>query len=358
MKTIAVLSSIFIVIVSQSVAQPPFAQKGSGLFSTGATPSTVLAMAAASIAPGEWAEVTSTDLVATMGTPALTSAVNVWGETLAWDSTGGVGYWVGGDHNDESYFNTYTEATSDWAMLDRPAWMLIPTIHQWEHLSIDPAARQLYFWEGISTNFWRYDIATTTWSAIASPVSLAVNWRTIGAITWVEDWNALLTFIDDRLFRFDKSTDSWSVIDDIPVRHAYETFAEYNPVVNKAIFGGGFDESVGPTADRLELWSIDNAEIITQMNDVAFSLRVRGICPVVTYDPVGGDFLVLRPEQDEFYSYNVLTDTWTLLETSATLPTDFKYVSAAPIPELGVVLFVNMQSKVAGNLWVYKHANL
>jgi hypothetical protein len=140
----------------------------------------------------------------------------------------------------------------------------------------------------------------------------------------------------------------------------YHTLAEYNPVHEVVIFGGG--ENYSPYQAFRTLYKLAPNGSITALRDAPFTLRVN--LSIVTVDPVSGDYLVFGPN-GEFYAFDVTANTWT--QQTGTAPfaspkrdssvTAVDLTVATPISTYGVVMFVK---HIPGNadqtkVYLYKH---
>jgi hypothetical protein len=121
--------------------------------------------------------------------------------------------------------------------------------------------------------------------------------------------------------------------------------AEYNPVHNIVIFGGGDGNN--------QLYKIDVNEKITAL---APSPAVVGCHPssgILTVDPVSGHYLHMNGD-GRFFQYDVVSDVWTELGTS--LPfSNINNTIASPVSTYGVIMVVAFNWENS-KIWLYKHA--
>jgi hypothetical protein len=93
---------------------------------------------------------------------------------------------------------------------------------------------------------------------------------------------------------------------------------------------------------------------ITQLNNPPISLYDgSGWNGTLTVDPVSGTYLILTPTTREFYTYDVLTDTWQA-QNCPSKPSMSQGVAATPIAKYGVTFFVNCGSTTC-HAYLYKH---
>jgi hypothetical protein len=155
------------------------------------------------------------------------------------------------------------------------------------------------------------------------------------------------------LIRFDVPANQWKRVGpgrNLPMG-SHNHFAEYNPVHKTVIFGG-------PASDRL--YKVDVSLAITRIATGPFSLGNRSA--IVTVDPASGQYLALKNE-DNFYAYDVPTDTWHKIPGTVPVLFTFGYYDpinifgcvATPLWDLGAIIFVKQRSSTA-KVMVYKHA--
>src|SRR5207302_10566330 len=136
----------------------------------------------------------------------------------------------------------------------------------------------------------------------------------------------------------------------------YHNFAEYNPVRKVMVFGGG----EGGAATR-KIWKLDATGAVTPLNDAPVALGIQN--SIFTVDPASGDYLVFT-STNQFYVYNVVTDTWTLRASGSSVPiwttsySDAVHgVVGGPISTYGVNVFVTCDGADNCKVNLYKHSS-
>lgn len=340
-----------------AIAASPFDRQGSGQFSTSST--TALGELAASLSAGEWGQLTTINLVPTLGQTNLlngnitTGNDTSYSDSLAWDSTGQLALFVGQDHYTTpphiARLSIYDASSNTWSNGDYQSWMGTIT-HGYDHNAVDPARRDFYYMMYNSRVLRQYDIATASWSEKASaPVSVFPIFTITSALAWFPERDTLIAFSHRYLGEYDPDTNSWSAlytVADNPAQQNYHTIMEYNPVHNVVLFGGG-----GYLPRKL--FKLDATGTVTQLADAPIDIFIGGETNNLVVDPVSGDYLYIT-NANVFYKYDITVDEWTLL-SSAGLPARWNTI-AAPIDTYGVIMFVTLNGTSTGTVWVYKHA--
>jgi hypothetical protein len=103
-----------------------------------------------------------------------------------------------------------------------------------------------------------------------------------------------------------ENTQSWSQLaSSLDFGYATWQFAEYNPVHHVMVFGNA--------SGTKKMWKISTSGQVAQLYNLPITLyEGSAYAGVFTVDPVSGDYLALTAVNRQFYTYNVLTDTWTL----------------------------------------------
>ncbi len=152
---------------------------------------------------------------------------------------------------------------------------------------------------------------------------------------------------------FDNTYPGW------PNLGGYHSIAEYDPVHNVFLIGGGNDSQI-----MYKVTIVSGRPVRTRLNDAPFTIGVgEGDQHTnVTADPVTGEFIIYRRSTGTFYGYNIMTDTWRTLGTSGDgrmppIPSTSGGTSAvaAPINSYGVIMYIGQNGSQA-SVYLYKHA--
>jgi hypothetical protein len=288
-------------------------------------------------------------------------------ESIKWDPLTRQLFFLGMDHhpNTGQRFVSYSDSTNTWQILPQTSWMATGGVHHgYDHQALDVANRYLYVrGHYMDRSVYRYQIDTKTWERVQDNNVLEYSqccggwdyFPELNGVVWFQgsDTQSGSTFYGG-LFLRDDLTGSWRRLGQSAAYLAgtYHNFAEYNPKQKVVIFGGG------DGATRT-LYKLDSSGTITSLKPAPVDLGITK--SIVTTDPVTGKYLVLSNTGSSFYSYEVASDTWTLLPAAPILssgqsssgPT-FGTV-ATPVSTYGVTLFVQCNP---GNcaVYLYKHS--
>lgn len=335
----------------------------SGAFTVQAPLNSALAQLVATMNAGDLEQLTTVNML-----PVITQAagnIGFFATDMGWDSASHKLFFVGASHGQPPRFVEYDEATNTWTHLADPYWF--PSgLHGYDHSEVDLSRSEFYHMPYFNRTGYRYDIATDTWSALTTvPDGLAGYWRTTSGVAWFPEMDALIVYNAPGVIKYSRASNTWSLIeyiaDDlgwqglvgevwVPQPDAgWSTIAEYNPVHGVVLFGAGV---YGPR----KIFKLDAAGTITQLADAPIDLQITASSTVLTVDPVSGDYIVVTTDRD-LYSYDITTDTWTLLDTGIPLPTGANTSTiAAPIPDYGVIFFASSFQSSVSQAWIYKHA--
>lgn len=321
-----------------------------------------------SLQPGTWAELATTNISPTLSNTGGASN-NIFGFTdnAVWDSVSKNLFYVGGDHSPVPCyprFVSFTESTNTWQILSQPSWFPCTTgtaMHGYDHSAVDVVGRKLYHRPYNGTVVRKYDITTQTWSDLPSiPTSVMGYNNCCVGVEWFPERQSLIyvsleSGSNGSVAEYRESTGQWTRIgpgSNLPMG-AYHHFAEYNPVHHIVLFGGGNGSQA--------VYKLTPAGQITRMQDAPVGVGIQA--SIITVDPVSGDYLVFT-SNNYFYSYNVITDVWTLISSGGTsVPiwttgygNSIHGVVAAPVSNYGVTTFVTCNFS-ACKVNLYKHSN-
>ncbi|MCA9741027.1 MAG: hypothetical protein H6695_19780 [Deferribacteres bacterium] len=311
-----------------------------------------LARLAANLQPGSWAELEThgmtKELIASNGSYRT---ILEYADKAVWDSDSETLFFVGGGHYAGMEFISYNAQTNTWEHLDDPYWFSgIEICHAYHAVAIDVKRRLLFFLLCNSRKVYQYHIETKQWSQL--PENPNGSTSSAMALEYFPEMDGLVHVINGEVNFFDKKKSNWlNLAMDLTMGN-YHNFAEYNPVHNSILFGGGNSST--------DIYKLVADGGIQKMTSAPFVLALSRA--VITSDPVSGEFLVLGGETD-FYSYNIKTDYWKR-QPSPTVPI-FKHVAnesnifgclAAPVSNYGIVMFVKLTKARSARVFLYKHA--
>lgn len=322
---------------------------------------------AASMQPGTWAELTTSNISATLAkTGGSSNVILAYADTAVWDPASQRFFFVGGDHGPSSScprFVSFTESTNTWQILQEvgswsTSWSPCGTtpMHGYNHTAIDTSRGKLYHRPFGDAVVRKYDIASKTWSDLpAVPNSVMGYSQCCVGVAWFPERNSLIyasieSGTNGALAEYSETTGQWRRIAGNLPMGAYQNFAKYNPVQQVVLFGGG-------EGDR-HIYKLDSAGQVTALKDAPIPVGIME--SVVTVDPVTGKYLIFGNSND-FYVYDVTSDNWTL-QTGATPPIFSPPVHDPPISGIVVATVsqygVNMFVKCYRNdcrVYLYKH---
>lgn len=317
--------------------------------------------AAAAMQAGQWRQLATSNINATLIASGASGIVFGFTETIKWDPTSRQLFFLGGDHADVPHFIRYQESTNSWARLPRPSWMGSATMHGYDHTAIDAQRRFLYHrpYPG-GSSVHRYNIDTQSWSSLPAPPNSVMGYdNCCVGIDFFPELDAVVyasveSGNDGALVKLDVTTNQWSrVTQPVLTMGTLHHFAEYNPVHKVVLFGGGDGSR--------NVYKVNASGQVTTLRQAPVTLGVQS--SIVTVDPISGDYLVFT-EAGQFYVYKVATDTWTAQSGASALPiwtTSYSNavhgVVAAPIATHGVTLFVTCNGSNDCRVNLYKHGS-
>jgi hypothetical protein len=322
----------------------------SGVYATAGA--SVLSDAANQLQPGQWVVVNTQNFNAALLDDGAAYQVLQYTEDMVWDPLTRQLLFVGGGHNSDAEYLSYSEATNTWTRR-KPGggpWACCSS-HAYDGNAIIPAAGKLFFHQMA----WDYadrldvvDIATNSWSRTA-PMA-----QHPGCCIGLEYFPELggLVMADGRtgVQFYDATADRWSMVSSNVSFGEYHNFAEYSPGHNVLIFGGG--EGSGGTA----VYRMNANRQITRLGNAPQQLGTTH--SIVTTDPNSGNFVVFFGGST-VYEFNPMTDTWRRL----TMTPPWTSIGeggvwdtvATPVSTYGVIAF----AKYAGNnsrVYLYRHS--
>lgn len=315
---------------------------------------TALSTLAASMAPGTWAELVTSNITPTLDNLSGASGMMTgYTDSLVWDTAGEQAFTISADHlaPEGPQFASYSALSNTWQRLPRPAWLSSLTFfHGYAHTAIDAANRVLYHRPYGQNTVHRYDIATQAWTTLPAPNFVNTYANCCDALTYFPELGGLVWIRGvAEVWLFKESTKAWAQLGKWGVQAnngGTWTFARYNPVAKVVVFGSG---------NSGDLYKLDSGGSITQLKNPPVPIYdgSAGV-GVLTADTVSGQFLFLSPTSRNFYSYDIAADTWQA-QASPTKPAMTNLgVVATPVPEYGVNLFAAC-SRGSCRAYLYKH---
>ncbi|MBI2449166.1 hypothetical protein HYV49_02625, partial [Candidatus Pacearchaeota archaeon] len=310
-----------------------------------------LANCAASLAPGEWAELTTNNINPTLDADGSSGFVFGYAESMKWDPVSRKLFYAGGDHGlayNIYWFVIYDEATNTWSR-NKPPWAPPGLLHGYDNSGLDFTRGYFYTRVSESSRVWqRYNISTQTWTPLPAN-DLYAYAGCCGGVDYFPEMDALVAVPGSGgIYRFKESLGQWEIIQEGLGLSTGWQFAEYNPIHKVVVFG--------KSGTHYKLVADGS---ITQLNPPAVNVYDgSGWNGVFSVDPVSGDYIVLTAGFSKSrYIYDVTTDTWT--STSPPPFTDGAVV-AAPIGTYGVIAYVTCRGGSGSlpdcRMYLYKHS--
>jgi hypothetical protein len=317
---------------------------------------------AAQMQPGEWRVLNANGDSSGWSTSLLDAGggnnVLQYADKGTWYPANKQFYFYGqGVHGSGTKFLKYDEATNKWTAEAKAYWDCTPTCdwgvgHGYQHNTIDPYNGNFYRRTFDSTNIFKYNIASKTWTQVPPP---PVSDECCIGVEYFPDMGGLILAGGNGMVRFfNEKSSTWSLLASGLAMGGYHNVAVYNPVYKVVVFGGGNGSS--------DLYKIDASGKITKLANAPIEIAIAG--SVFTMDPVSGKYLAFGANRT-FYQYDLGTNVWTQLNASAVLafpPTsgdNFNWFGtvAAPVSSYGVVMFLKF-ADADSKVYLYKHASL
>lgn len=344
--------------------------------------STALGKLAASMAPGTWAQLTTSNQDAVIGVGNVSGSTITYSNSMPWNPFSKVIEITGSDHGwGHIRYMRYDEATNQFVLVaDDPG---LGPYHGQDETTVNPYTGDVYRRVDDSSSaidVRRKLVNVSTFSALGlltgQPYQQVANgtcwWSgpfvgggSQGAFMTFNGGNSNNTTNDGQIAAYNPLTNTWFYNQEGRAPNygsgfTYNSLIEYSRVKNVAVYGGG-----DAAPDRL--WRISSDCSVLAMPNVPAGKEVGmqgGSAGLFVDEPVTGNFLLLS--EGELWELNPSgAGTWTQ-QTGARVPpsgvgapsaagTPPKWVIASSIPEYGVVAFITQPGNTGGTFFLYKH---
>jgi hypothetical protein len=290
-----------------------------------------------------------------------------YADSGAWNPKDRCFYFFGSGHLAYPAFIRYCEATNEWTHLPVPPWieelpddvsMWSYTSHAYDSNTIDVTNQIFYTKRRQSSELFAFDLSSYEWSRVSYS---AMSATAEDALTMFNGVGLLfLTSKDDRVNFLplvngerNLSTDNGSIKKSALPVFNYHNTAEYSPILDAALVGGGNGSSQLYWVSRQSLTSSEftSPTAIAPAPENILTTNY-GSGGWLVFDPVDGRF-VIQAVQGSIYKFDHTANDWSRIGTSP-LPKNGEYgighTAAAVIPDYQVIMFVNAQTGV----WFYK----
>lgn len=333
------------------------------------TTGSALASLAASMQPGTWAELVTSNISPVLGQGDASGNIISYAMSSAWDPVGKRIYLQGQDHANTTglIFARYDETANAWADAGP-----IPNTqtHAYDHMTIDPVTRTLYLYKYLQPRtVASYPIGTSgPWADLNDfpqggylNISLGLEWFPgVGLVVYNCGDPTGELFIRSP-------AGTWTHIQgfgNIATDGGVHCFAEYSAVHNVVLFGG-------PSKNNRKIWRLNSDLTVTAMPDAPHGVGIQQMNVVA--EPVSGDFLAWG--YHEFWEFNPTgAGAWHQLANlppgsapggagvgdptdapATTLDPPQPSVVSTSISSYGVVAYTTCRAR-ACNVYLYKHA--
>lgn len=322
-----------------------------GLLPLSAQAGTALADLAESMEPGTWAPL---DTIFPNGVREFFLSSNTsdthlnYTDSGRWDSIGECLYFYGSGHLAIPVFLRYCAATNTWQHLSIPPWININSDTVWDYTghaydgnAMDVDARRHFFHR--NGDVFRYNLNSGQWDELPSSKSSKAQ-----ALEYFPGLGLLaLDAKKSRVLRYDENNQDWSAVAGDVLDNTYHNFAEYSPVHDVMLFGGG-------NGSR-KIWLLNADGSVQRGADapVVMSVINNDTGGLVTADPATGEFVHLNVNR-QLYAYKPDKNRWFNVGSTPVDARVYKLMGV-PITSHGVIMYVYSRSNVEHQVWLYKH---
>jgi hypothetical protein len=322
----------------------------------GRPPASALSELAASLAPGEWRELPTTNLDADyLGTNATgergAHAATDWSDYLVWDAPTQQVLYTGAGHLEPYKFMVYGAADNTWhAPTNLAPCMLLGGYdgcfnHGYHNGTLDVARRRFYF-QALGT-LLIYDLVADHWEERQLPDNVL---QVRGSATvYAPVLDRLVLAGAGSVGVYDPASGRYEEIASGLQMGEYHNTGTYSARHDLFVFGGGNDSPA--------LYAMDREQKIRRLPDAPTVVHVA--ITTLTTDPITGDVLLLSG--GVLYALNLSTSQWREVGRapgpvhSALLTADTDHHAlATPLSDHGVVMFLVPQDPYG--VYLYRHA--
>lgn len=322
---------------------------------------TVLSDMAASLAPGQWAELqTPTGIGAALGANGSSGHKLTYATSGAWDPINKRIYFCGMDHGTTiETCMAYIDASHTWTTLQTPFWAS-SLGHGYDHNVVDANGQAFYHRKYVSKNVYKCNIGSdpncTSWTVAFTDSDMAGDlsghafapWRGAnGRMVYYSIYNSSSSIVKE----WDPSTGTSTAIGTIPTSGQY----------------GGIVVECSQSSPYICYLATDSTTLYTLNASGVLAARPTAPCSmhwntsVSTVDPATGRLLTFCP--GSLHEFNPDTNTWR--QVSGATPAH-QFVSQwsngallVPVPTYGVIVVLGANlgtSDSSKKMWVYKHS--
>lgn len=335
---------------------------------------TELAKLAATLQPGQWAQLESAagrELFQSAEGEGAGGIRNPYATKFAFDPATRRFLFIDGDHDAQDHFFVYDEFDDAWTEGPPLPWTVAEgaAIHGYEHNVFVPELGAFFFRKHRGMELMRWN-GGSDWSEI--PLSPGLGYASAASgIAWFPELGRIVVFQNENgsngaLLGIDPATGAQTTLvsayDDPPLLAGsgdYHNFAHYDPVAELVWFGGGNEVRTS--------WTIDADGVVTPMPPIPEA--TGGIGPgnrmsLPVDNPNNGGFLVFQ-DRTTYYDFDPGGGgSWTahtdadneIWATDVHDPTETAYgTQACPRADLGVIVFIKGVSRSQpAQMWLYR----
>lgn len=327
---------------------------------------TVIGELAETMSAGQWAELSTTGAHSAF---SASQSIFEYCDKIIWDPVGkqvlfyGTSDPAGGG---DRKFIRYAADSNSWQMLATPPFAG-NIQHSYKQHAIDVAGRRMYYrpMGSGNTEFWSINLDNLSggWTRRANISGVEYVDGAVGMSYFPARQTVVLHTGDSGSFaggsgltEYDPSSNSWRMISEtVNPEGNLHALIECNPVFDLCLFGGGDSTN--------NLWKLmsDNTIVNLGSGGPVGNMDVR--FANTTVDPVSGRYLIMSRD-DEFYEFDAVDNSWALIGSGTSVPPFDGYtdqdatfhMSATPISNYGVVMYVQWREGGNSKVWLYKHA--
>jgi len=322
-----------------------------------ASEASVLSSAAAALQPGHYATLTTGLTGADLQPDNQAGSILDWADSGGWDPVNHKFVYIGKEAGCLSTYRNivYDEASNTWSYGSVP--ITTGCGHGYDQNSVDPVTGTHYFRPYNSATIYKSNgSGWTSLPSLPTPFTIVagVAKSRTGLLYSDQVWDA---YFDDASGQL-RTVDVRAVYPTLPLIGDYHSIAEYDPVHDVFLVGGGNNHLA-----MYRVAIVAGVPVRTYLRDAPWEYGVGETDPHtnITADPVTGEFVIYKKSTGTFYGYNIMTNTWRQIGTSGDgkmppLPTGTSTSPiAAAINTYGVIMYVVETGSTAA-VYIYKHA--